>query len=361
MSPISMPKSLSTFLTQENLEKTLYTLRQPAAVGVIASLGIHGLGLLSLPVLTQASKPDDAQQKTVQVVELSPAEQLRLPQTASPQITFPPPSIQSQAPTTSGNNLPDPSLFNNSSGLGNIPSFPPPPEVWNPPLFDPSVFFGGNSRPGNREATGSKKTAANSAKPAKKEPKEETPEDKQETPATSETPKPDPTTSPSPEPTAPARSEKLTQEQLAALLAQARQNAANRESYTLNAGVVNVDIGKKNGDDFLAEARELTQGKLKDDGWQRGKEVTGFYPESACLFQVSGSTWIGALVKPDGQVERSKVLLSSGYKGLDKAALDYVAGQKFDATENYQLFTIPFKFEYSKAACPPKAPTPPPA
>ncbi len=60
-------------------------LRQPNLIAILASLGIHGLLALNLPILSASSKPEEPKKpETVKVVQLTPAEQNRLPQPPQP-------------------------------------------------------------------------------------------------------------------------------------------------------------------------------------------------------------------------------------------------------------------------------------
>src|SRR6478672_9191293 len=72
---MSYTSSIKTLPAQFNL---------PTGIAVLASLGIHGILALSLPKISTASKLNEAKMHgTVEVVELTPAEQSRLPQAAS--------------------------------------------------------------------------------------------------------------------------------------------------------------------------------------------------------------------------------------------------------------------------------------
>jgi len=340
-------KQLSGLLTQANLERTLQALRQPMAAAVFVSLGIHGLTLVVLPMLSP-SKADEAEQtRRVQAIELSPVEQLRLPQVAMPQEPLPAIGSQSKLPQPSSS-LTQPAPLPNDSSLYNFPLIPPPPTtIWNPPAFDPFASIFGNTRPATREAPNPKPSP-------KKSPSSPT-----TSPSPGATnPSPSPTSSPTSGPSVPPRSEKLTKEQLAALLAKGGQIAKDRENYTLNAANTSLNDGKKNRDQGLETARNLAKGNLKHDGWQQGKAIDDFYPKEACPFKAGGFTWVGAIVKPSGQPEKLIVLLSSGYAGLDNAALRYVEAYKFEAGDQYQAIAFPFKFQYSESVCPPDK-TPP--
>ncbi|UBF25385.1 hypothetical protein K9N68_27905 [Kovacikia minuta CCNUW1] len=127
MSQSSLPKNLPDFFRQENLDKTLEILRQPFSLAILASLGVHGLLWAILPLLPEA-KPPEPTPEAVKVVELSPADQARIPELANPQINFPPISNQtklpSQSPKAPATKAP-PSIFDDS--LYNFPALPPAP------------------------------------------------------------------------------------------------------------------------------------------------------------------------------------------------------------------------------------------
>ncbi len=90
-------------------------LRQPTGLAILGSLGIHGIVLSILPVLQLDSPPLAAQSsRTVRFVQLTPAEQSRLPQAT------PPPSA------SQSNNLSTPQL-------SVLPPLPPAPNVIIPP------------------------------------------------------------------------------------------------------------------------------------------------------------------------------------------------------------------------------------
>jgi hypothetical protein len=96
-------------MSYASLFKTLpETLGSSTSLAAIASLGIHGLLLAILPVLPFESKPlETPSQRTVGLVELTPAEQSRLPQVATSDVTLPPFATQQSA----------------------LPPLPPPPPI----------------------------------------------------------------------------------------------------------------------------------------------------------------------------------------------------------------------------------------
>ena len=110
-------------------------LRSSNGLATLASLGIHGLLLLSLPLLPLDSK-ETYSQRNIGLVSLTPSEQSRLPQGATEQVTLPPFATQpSELPP-----LPPPPPF--QSGI--LPPLPPPPPIGNTSIYQ---YPSGNSLP----------------------------------------------------------------------------------------------------------------------------------------------------------------------------------------------------------------------
>ena len=123
------------------------TLRSSTGKAALASLGIHGLLGVVLPVLPFDSKPVESQlQTTVGLIELTPAEQSRLPQVSTPQVTIPPVATQPSGlpPLPPASSLP-PSVLPplppvSSLPPGVLPPLPPPPVLNLPPSGVPPVY-----------------------------------------------------------------------------------------------------------------------------------------------------------------------------------------------------------------------------
>jgi hypothetical protein len=109
---------------------------QPTGIAAIASLGIHGAIALIVPLMpVDSNKSNEAPQKTVGVLELSQADQSRLPQSQNPN----PVGFQAQLPLQS--------QFPQQPQLGNIPNLnaqsttlPPLPPPVTPPISLPPVY-----------------------------------------------------------------------------------------------------------------------------------------------------------------------------------------------------------------------------
>ncbi len=139
-------KNFSDLFTQENLEKAVELAKRPAAIAIIASLSIHGLLGLSLPILS-SNNADKDKQKAVKLVDLTPAEKSHLPQQSQTAgITFPPLQAPGTGGTTSTTTIPDPlsgsllkplpdSSFNSTLANNSLFATPGKPNVISPDYF----------------------------------------------------------------------------------------------------------------------------------------------------------------------------------------------------------------------------------
>ncbi|MEO1429384.1 MAG: energy transducer TonB [Cyanobacteria bacterium J06632_19] len=116
MSYVSVLKNIPEFLSQ------------PAGIAAIASVGIHGAIAFILPLMPVDSKPKEkASPASVGIMELSQAEQNRLPQSRGPQISALP-----RVPSQPG--IPLPNFATQPTPLATIPGNPNSTKVILPPL-----------------------------------------------------------------------------------------------------------------------------------------------------------------------------------------------------------------------------------
>lgn len=100
-------------------------LSQPAGIAAIASLGIHGAIVFVLPLLpVDSNKPKNTAsgKSTVGLVELTPAEQNRLPQ-AAPPVAALPQQLRQQLPRQGQVQLPN--FATQPTQLSALPPLPP--------------------------------------------------------------------------------------------------------------------------------------------------------------------------------------------------------------------------------------------
>ncbi len=336
--------SLPNRLPQEKLEKVLETLRQPRSIAVLASLGLHGLLWAALPNLLSDQVKEADNQKTVGIVELSPAERSQLPNQLPELATnLPPQTLPSRLPNParSTTKLPSTPGLDNSS-LYNFPPLTPPPPITFPSLGLPPTFDFNQPLP---------RTAAPKPKPSTTTIPAPQPSAKPVVPSSDASPQSLAPPVPSTTPAAPARPEKLSDAQIAAFRQEWEKKRQTANVYAFN-GPETQDkafaIAQTNLNAFQATATKVSGGNFEDKRFTKNPEkVDNLFPKDACPFiEKRRNASIGVVVKPDGKLaEAPNLLLPSGYKGLDDLAIDYVAKTEFKSSEQYQLVRFDFIFD----------------
>lgn len=371
----SMFKKLPDALSQISWPQVQQTLSQPFTLALLASLGIHGLLAVTLPLWSAARDSESADDaKSVEVVTLNPSEQMRLPDNLTDQWgakLFPKPSSNSvflqplkpEAKATGKATSPlwaAPPLLNDPS-LYNIPVLPPPPVTVLPPLGLPPL------PKLDLPATSPRRSVSTAASPAKlaevlaKLSKPPAVPTASPSPATSPSPVTSPVVVPSPTVTETDRPQKIPAAAIAALREKQEQLRQQQNDGLYGFNKANTTEGEFNQNitQLTETAKEISQGNI-DSEWNRQKEITDLYPRDACPSKAKGVTWIGAIFNPEGKLEKKPaLLLSSGYAGLDQAAFQYVEQQSFKPSEKYQAVIFPFKFEYSESICAAETPASP--
>jgi hypothetical protein len=361
MSNSLSPKRLPQ-INQQTLERVLEKLRQPFSLSVIGSLVAHGVLGAALPSLL-ASQPEELDtQRRVQVVELSPAEQRQLPSLDA--ATSLPPSLLPAKPLQPNQPAPKQTApkLNNDSSLYTFPLYPPPNLP--PPNFSfpvpPSIFdvpAPSAKKPPNPPAPKplAPKPPLDLAPPlASKPPAASTPADTDDKDSDQSASGPN----------APTRAEKLSPEQIAALREDAERLRQSQSLYTFNGPETAekaAGVFKDNADAFIDVAAKVTGDNVDDSRFYKTPErVTDLFPKDACPF-VDGvrNASFSAIVKPDGTLAKPPVvLLTSGYKGLDTAAIEDITSitknKKFSDGDKFQLIRFDYTFD-PKAVCPKSA------
>jgi hypothetical protein len=336
------------------IQNLAQTLRQPPWLGTFASIGVHGLLWVVLPILPISSNTPEQERRTVQLVELTPEELGRVPQFTQPQNLFPNNPIQGNilppsSPLTQPAPLPppiDPSL------LYPLP-ITPPPNIWSPlpNTFDPRPEL--NQKPITRKIEPERTDDKPAPKPNNEETAKNTPN------STTPTPKPTETTEPKPEettkPTPPVRPEKLSPEKIAQLRQEAQKQVQQKVGYNPGRQTNDNKVYNNNIQAFTPYFEELVKKIPKDQQLEEEKyspEKISFYPEEACPYKLNGDVEIWALVKPNGEVEgEPQIARYSAFGLLDDAALNYVRGTTFKASDKYEIRQFRFEFKPSEAVC----------
>jgi hypothetical protein len=350
MANFSSLKNVPDLFQPQNLEKAGQFVRQPIALAVLASLGAHVLLATTMPMWSASGekKPDA---KSVPIVELSPLEQARLPQSDLTKALSPVPKITSKPGKADPSTPVDPL---GSVGILGAPALPPPPDAT--ALYTiPKEYLvppGGLSATSSlypKPATPKKKVTPSQAEKKaasdlkEDEAKTDTPSDpaKEETPGNAPSTRASDLAGKSPEEL--AKGQEADSQKLAALF------AFNSENTT-------PEDFQKNAENFSNYAIDLSKGDLQED-WKKLDAVKAPYPKQACQFKhkdeaVQGEPWFGVVVKPDGTIASKPMLLkSSGFKGLDEAAAEFVASQKFEPGKKYQGLYFPVKLAPTETDC----------
>lgn len=329
--------------------------QDPATLSAIASLALHLPLLLFLPRLFSNTPGLEEPELTssVDVVELAPAEQGRVPNFQTPEIILPPlaqtpsslsitPLPKASSPLSETTLPPLPSLNTPSSslwGFGSSFQFPPigntaptftVPQTQAPfiPYIPPRVTVQPPPRP-LVQPTPTPSPAASS-------------------PATTPTPSPQPTATPgagvvggetggqvaaSPSPTERSQAQ-INQELLAR-----NQELRNKLTYSENGTGESdyVQAGQKwaeSGQAWLGGDRPIT------DSIQQS-EINGSYPAAAGYRNLSGAVIVAVLVDENGKPAPNPMILrSSGYGIFDEMALQEVLSQTFKATGKKEAYWI---------------------
>ena len=298
-------------------------LLQPTSIAIFASTGIHALMLgVALPSLPMFSSEQQMTARTVRILELTPAEQNRLPDFSVP----PPPSNVPPFPNTP--------IFNPIKALP-LPPFPnfktfplPPIRVTLPP---PPPFAARNSpteseKPINRLPTFP-------PLPSPIPPRELINSQREEIAANSDTESNSP-------PTPPTTADIVAQRQqkLVARIRQRRQSLQADKTNTTN------EEATKNYVNWLVAMKADKPKELN---------ITGTYPKDACLRKLQGTTAYGVLVDAEGKVTNLQLVKSAGYPILNQQAQKDIESHSFEnQTDQPKPYFVNVNFEYDAEICP---------
>lgn len=315
MSNSSSFKKVPPVLRDLTTVKVLKQLREPFAIAILASLGVHGLLWFGLPLLpSTANKP--ATQRTLSVVELSPLEQqARLPQSSALLQPIPP---RGDAPLSTPSNagVPDvpvdPTVTNDSS-LYEIPGAAS--------QVEPGTGTSSTTTQRSNPRTTSK-TRQNQPPPETEttdSPNDESADDKISNRATD-------LNAPTGQPPSKGRAD--------------LEKQALQQSFAFNAaGTAPHDVSASLG----AAASKIAE-KFNVQNWEGKPIAIGVpYPKEACQFQhdgkpVQGTTGLAVVMLPDGTLSESALKIkSSGFTGLDQAAIQFVEKQWDDLVKQNKL------------------------
>lgn len=370
MSDSSTIKKPPFSLPNVQAEQVIAFARTPLAIAILASLGVHGLLWLGLPYLTAAEPKKDDAQKAVDVIELSPLEQARLPQSALDQALNP----RSKTPkadnktTASATNVPanpgDPTI-NDSVPYYSVP------DLLGSATSGYSGTYGGGSY---GSSTYDSRTYGSSTYDSRTERTQE-----QSDPPRKST-KPTPKTTESK-----AEDSKKTEQQADSSKTETtdKQTSDDSEKISKQAKDLQGDGGAATSDTSqqeLVALREKYAYNPDDPGlgqnaalesitkfsaengidindWSKVKEVEVLLPEDACKVKTDLGAALkqplsmGAIVQPDGSLSKVVLFGSSGSKGLNQLAVDHLKKQEFPPGDQSNFLRFRVKFDPDNAKC----------
>ncbi len=337
MSSSPLPKSFSALFDLENKHNAWALLLQPTSLAVLASLGAHGLLWFGLPLMSASEIKQDDRQRSVPLVELSPLEQARLPQISSSTLLALP--KQSLSGSAMNPTAPD--------SLTTVPMNPQTPEdstspyysVTTPPAVPTVIPY--SVAPLNPRSPRKSPDAANLDSDTKVQTSE------------NDTGKqPDPEEKENSNPPISSKAEDLLPSQQP----DSPGKIALQQKYAYSSANTSKDDFASNSTALSQTAQDVSKGNMSED-WKKLDAMTAPYPKDACQFKhdgkaIAGEPWVGVIVQPNGELAAKPILLmSSGFKGLDEAATEFIAQQPFEASKQYRAFYVPIKFELTKTGC----------
>ncbi|MFE4107654.1 energy transducer TonB family protein [Almyronema epifaneia] len=367
--------------------KLLAPLRQPTGIAAAVSVGIHGILFAASPHFTSFSLASLAEpealsdERTVPLVELSPAEQQRLPDFSNP--TF---SLLPQPGSLGELQLPNSRSPGSTAYFSNGQSAPPNPFYYNPPLGNtsvrgnPSGYSGGgtagrrsNSQattrsgqtqirpgatapaPGNQASRGSASEGVNEITPAELERRTVGVDSLQIATRPSQSAD-DLRTDRNGSTRSLSSSEASADPADQAEADQDEANPLRAELEAFQAAYTYSESGTSEAaaETALADWLSNTQAELEisELPLQPATEIPIAYPLRICLPTPPTAARVGILTNPAGEAASAPVLLkSTGYPGLNQKALQVVEEVDFAAAEAYQAHQFLIPVRYNEANC----------
>ncbi|MFM7428178.1 MAG: hypothetical protein ACKO7W_24805 [Elainella sp.] len=360
------PKPFKNFPSpnsQSDLSNRLKRLgRSPSTIAALASLGAHGLVFGLLPFWPDsATRATEAEiRNPVEVVELTPAEQSRLPQ----MVTLPPVELPPLLPPTASSDLfkspglPKPPTSSTLPRSDSLLAPPPPLPIFIPPVAPPPMPTFTLRLPSAPPIA----IQPAPISPAPAAPSSPSPAPSSPSPAAS-SPSPSVAVEPSPEgaenapgesgdqvATAPSPSPRTQADIQQDLLARQQEL---RELYTYNAAGTSVADANTSFLSWYSEA----MGKDYAEGEARPEQqvVKTEYPKLACPLKQSRNAVVGVVVDAENRVVGEPAILqSSGYRLFNQEALNVAKAYNFEnETGSQQVYLLRINFDYSEEVCPP--------
>jgi Gram-negative bacterial TonB protein C-terminal len=111
-------------------------------------------------------------------------------------------------------------------------------------------------------------------------------------------------------------------------------------------------IAKKNRDEYLALLNEFLPAYPDLIPVKENFPVNVVYPQEACSQKLEGRALFGAVVKPDGSFRADpRIIMATGYPILDDAARAVIKPQTFPPASTHKLYQVEVEFKYDPKIC----------
>ena len=355
---------MSYISNSNNLRSKLF---KPNSIPIFASIAIHafvlGIALPSTAIFSKKETPTKPQE--VQLIELTPAEQARLPQTFQPQTkknsfrqplrqrpvrdisplrrrfyeSISPLPLHQYSPISPKRKqvtsfYPNLSEFPSTIPKTNIPHFkpraipaPPPPNI-NYPI----QALNNNNLPVESEDSSPFRSDIKPLAPREsyffQQPQQQQNFSQRQQEIAANSPNETPNT-------------QLMNLRQQNLLAQVRKRA---EDLRYNPKNTTNEEATKNDVNWLAKVEESQPKKL---------EITGTYPKDACVRNLKGTVVYGVLLNDRGEATDLDIIKSSGYPIFDRQAQQDIKSQNVaNETEEIKAYRVYVNFESDDRVCP---------
>ncbi|MBW4662438.1 MAG: hypothetical protein KME15_27640 [Drouetiella hepatica Uher 2000/2452] len=340
--------------------------QNPSAIAAIASFGAHALLFALLPLLPSASLSTQEPEikRSVGVVELTPAEQNRLPEISNSLIELP--SIARQPLPSlpySLNPLPDP------PAPSELPPYPGYSSSTSDPILDILRQYSDASKPVLVAPLAPPQPAAPPSKPAESlaprpngetQPAPSVPNATQTNPSSpSDTSQTDTSQTADAGLPLPRSLDEVRQAQVERIRQRREQLA---QLSTDDTGIGDGAVAANMGTWSQAAGAWLggDEQKFNQINFKEPTQIVAVYPEAACPLQETRSVWVGVLVGVDGKVvneagNRPQILQGSSYRIFNQKAIEDAIAHSFEATGEKKAAILQVNYEYTPEACPDKA------
>ena len=380
-------------LKSVNYRRLLGPLQQPTGIAAVVSIGIHGILFAASPQFSSfslaslAESEPIADERTVPLVELTPAEQQRLPDFSGNSNTF---SLLPQPGSLAPLQSPNSTASGATPYLSDSQPLPPNPFFYNPPIGNTPVRGNPSSSPGRTATRG--RSSQQTRRSGQSRP-ETTVQSRSNQPrsgsvtegvgeitaeeldqrtvgvdnlqiATRPSRSADDLRSPGSSATqstagsqAAAGEEANNEAEPAGSQTDAAASNPLREelealqtAYTYSEAGTTSAAAETTSANWLAEFKsELEIAELP---LQPAAEIPIDYPLRICLPVPPVTAQVGVVVSPAGEpVGEPTLLRSTGYAGLNQAALQAVGNADVAAGDSYQALRFTVPVQYSEAEC----------